>query len=134
MAEYGEVPELSNADLAALDLIIAEMEEKGMTSLGEAGAFTTIITPLARTVAMQAITNVTANVLTQAAKTVTDATAEITANTPEITPVVAAIAEMPAAGGAAEVPPAADEILKSLASDEITLERLIAVREELRKG
>lgn len=51
MGEYESRPEISKADLAALDLVIAEMEERGIEDFPfEPEEFLLTVTPLVRTI------------------------------------------------------------------------------------
>jgi hypothetical protein len=51
MGEQERQPELSKADLAALDFIIADMEDRGIEKIGLApDEFITILTPVLRTI------------------------------------------------------------------------------------
>jgi hypothetical protein len=107
MAEYEEQPELSKADLAALDLVIAEMEERGIDKFTlDPEIFITAITPLVRVITKQ---------LTH------QLTHQITLLQNELL------------GGPIDKEVFSEEAVKAVNEGDITLEKLIEVRNQLRK-
>jgi hypothetical protein len=125
-------PELSASNLAALDLLIAHMEETGQVSLGGADFITAIVTAV-KDVAVQAVKDIAVEAVKDIGAKVVEvtgnATQEIIANTDVVTPVVEAAAGM----GAIPHQEKAEPLLRAGLDGEITLERLVTVRRILNR-